>query len=269
MFQAASLMSKTEKLNLLAFSPHPDDAELFCGGLLALMAQSGYRTGICDLTKGELGSQGSPEIRLKEAKAAGEILGLAHRENLGLPDGAIGEFSSLTHDAASQLSLVVACIRRLRPSLILAPYWAERHPDHVQASELVTRAVFFAGLRKYQATGGASFAPAQLLYYPMRQMAKPSFVVDITSVYPSKLGSIYAHQSQVVRESGIDAPSTPTLVSSPLSVQSIQSRDEYFGAMIGVKQGEGYITKNMLSIADPVEFFQGLENRPALLFPEV
>ena len=199
-------------LEVLAFGPHPDDVELFCGGLLLQMADRGYRTGVVDLTRGEMASRGTPELRLQEAMAAAEILGLALRENLGLPDAGL--------DAASDLQLapIVAILRRLRPELVVAPWRHDRHPDHEAASGLVTRALFLAGLRRYSPDLGSPFAPRQVLYYPMRHLAEPSFVVHISAVVERKAQAIRCHASQVLPRP--DAPAT--LVGSALSLTALE-----------------------------------------------
>ena len=128
-------------IDVLAFGPHPDDVEIFCGGVLITLADLGYRTGILDLTRGELASQGTVDERAREAEEAAKVMGLAIRENLGLPDGFIDQGANSPH-----LPLAVEAIRRHRPELLLVPWIEERHPDHVAASGLMTRALFFAGL---------------------------------------------------------------------------------------------------------------------------
>lgn len=249
-------------LDVLAFAAHPDDAEIFCGGALALFATRGYRVGVVDLTRGELASQGALETRAKETAEATKILGLAHRECLALPDGRLHEL-----DEAQCLASVRA-IRRLRPELVLLPYWEDRHPDHVQASKLLTRALFFSGLAKYDPAdpGTKPHRPLQALYYSLRTTFTPSFVVDVTPVYDTKSAAIHAYKSQVER-----APSgeLPTLISSPLSVSSIAARDEFFGSHIGVKYGEPFIVRTALAIGDPLEFFRKYPVREPLAAPSL
>jgi bacillithiol biosynthesis deacetylase BshB1 len=146
-------------IDALAIAAHPDDAELFCGGTLALLSRQGYKVGICDLTRGELATQGTPDTRSAEAKAASDLLKLAHRENLSLPDGGIFESENTQVDALCEV------FRRLKPELLLAPYFEDRHPDHAQASRLVDRAVFFANLRSYRPESGEPHQILQVLYY--------------------------------------------------------------------------------------------------------
>jgi bacillithiol biosynthesis deacetylase BshB1 len=243
-------------LDLLAFGPHPDDVELFCGGLLADAARRGHRAGVVDLTRGEMASRGTPETRAAETEAASRELGLAHRENLGLPDAGVRV------DDAS-VALVVEALRRLRPEIVVAPYWSERHPDHEAASALVTRALFLAGLRKFGE--GEPHAPRQVLYYPMRHLAEPSFVVDTTGVHARKMAAVRCYGSQVLAQAGAPA----TLVGSALSLSSLEARDAFYGAQIGVAFGEPYVVRETLGLADPLDHFRRnhFGGKP-LYFPE-
>jgi bacillithiol biosynthesis deacetylase BshB1 len=243
-------------LDLLAFGPHPDDVELFCGGLLATAGERGHRAGVVDLTRGEMASRGTPETRAAETEAASRALGLVHRENLGLPDAHV----RVDDEAAAR---VVEALRRLRPEMVVAPYWHERHPDHEATSALVTRALFLAGLRKYG--DGEPHTPRQVLYYPMRHLAEPSFVVDVTAVHARKMAAVRCYGSQV--EARADAP--PTLVGSALSLSSLEARDAFYGARIGVPFGEPYVVRETLGLADPLDHFRRNQfgGKP-LYFPE-
>jgi bacillithiol biosynthesis deacetylase BshB1 len=244
----------------LFIAPHPDDAEVFCGGTMALLCSHGAAVHLVDLTRGEMGSQGTPEIRSEEAKAAGATLGLRSRRNLGLPDAGI----SASDDP--QIRAIVATIRELRPELLFIPYWEDRHPDHGAASELLTRALFFAGLKRYSPESGRAFQPRQLLFYQMRTAFRPSFVVDVTAVYETKRAAISAFSSQLIRETGNDdAP--PTLVSSPLSQSSIEARDQYYGAMIGVRYAEPFLSRSALAIRDPLIHFRNNPVIETLILP--
>lgn len=263
-------MSESYGLDLLAFGPHPDDVELFCGGLLARMAGQGYRTGIVDLTRGEKSSRGTPETRARETEAASRELGLSLRENLGLPDGWVSPWSGF--DAAepertrtSAVARVVEVLRRLRPELVVVPWEEERHPDHEAASALVTRALFFAGVRKFETEPpGEPFTPRQVLYYPLRHLAEPSFVVDVSAVYERKRAAVRCYASQV--QPRPDAP--PTLVGSPLSLSSLEARDAFYGAQVGVAHGEPYVVRETLGLADPVDHFRRNSFARPLFFPQ-
>lgn len=257
-------------LDILAFGPHPDDVELFCGGLLARMTSLGYRTGIVDLTRGEKSSRGTPETRAAETAAASRILGLSVRENLGLPDGWLSPWTGFEAPEAERtrtapVARVVEVLRRLRPELVIAPWEQERHPDHEAASALVTRALFFASVRKFETEPPtAAFSPRQVLYYPMRHLAEPSLVVDVTAAFDRKMEAIRCYASQV--EPRADAP--PTLVGSPLSLTSLEARDRFYGARIGVAYGEPYVLRETLGLGDPVDHFRRNSFARPLFFPE-
>jgi bacillithiol biosynthesis deacetylase BshB1 len=263
-------MSEPYGLDVLAFGPHPDDVELFCGGLLARMVERGYRTGIVDLTRGEKSSRGTPETRAQETEAASRALGLSLRENLGLPDGWLSPWAGFEapeaeRAQASAVARVVEVLRRLRPELVVVPWEEERHPDHEAASALVTRALFFAGVRRFEAEPpGAPFTPRQVLYYPLRHLAEPSFVVDVSSVYERKLAAVHCYASQVLPRP--DAP--PTLVGSPLSLSSLQARDAFYGAQVGVAYGEPYVLRETLGLADPLDHFRRNSFARPLFFPQ-
>lgn len=251
-------MSDSYGLEVLAFGPHPDDVELCCGGLLLNMADRGYRTGVVDLTRGELGSNGTPELRAKEAAAAAAVLGLAHRENLGLPDGWIHPWSAYDsapdeRTARSHLARVVEALRRLRPEVVLVPWHEARHPDHRATSALLTKALFFAGVQKF-ATAPATgrFRPRQVLFYQMRYRFRPSFVVDISDVIARKQEAIRCYASQFQRTS----ESAATLINSSMAVQAVEAKDRYYGAMIGASHGEPYLCHNTLGMRDPLDFFR-------------
>jgi N-acetylglucosamine malate deacetylase 1 len=257
-------------IDLLAFGAHPDDVELCCGGLLALSAGRGYKTGIVDLSRSELSTAGNPELRASEAAQASAVLGLTLRENLGFPDGWIHPWSGYEADAdarpaRSQLARVVAVLRRLRPEVVLIPWTHERHPDHEATSALLTKAVFFAGVAKF-ATEPAlpPFSPREVLRYPMRYELEPSFVVDVSAVAEQKARAIAAYASQLARPADPKAPTT--LIASPLTMEGFEARDRYYGAMIGVRAGEPYLTRGVLGLSDPIGHFRANAFPGALFF---
>ena len=189
-------------VEVLAFGPHPDDVELFCGGTMLRFAELGYRTGVVDLTRGELGSRGTAELRAQEAQAAARVLGLQFRENLGLPDGFVFPWSGFEapHDRAaeSHLGRVVEVLRRRRPEVVLLPWIEERHPDHAAAGILLTKAVYFAGLRRFETRPAQErFVPRQVLYYELRHRMTPTFVMDTSPVVDRKRAAIACYGSQV------------------------------------------------------------------------
>lgn len=217
-------------VDVLAVAPHPDDAEIGCGGTLLLCADSGYRVGLLDLTRGESGTLGTPEIRALEAEEARRALGACLRLNLGLPDTGV--------DARSpeQLRAVVGALRRLRPRLVLVSSEHDRHPDHIEAAHLVERACFFAGIAGYDAEG-APFRPARLLFYMGRLAFEPKVVVDVTSVFERKMEAVVKFRSQFFRAPG-DTRETP--ISVPGFVARLGARFQHFGGRIGVEYGEPF-----------------------------
>ena len=214
---------------MLVFGPHPDDIEIGLGGTVAQHAALGLRVGLCDLTTGEMGSNGTPAERLAEAEAARQVLGAAWRENLRWPDRRIGK-------DPSHLEHAVGFIRRHRPRVVAAPYWADRHPDHEAASALLTEAVFNAGLRRYPAEGEA-WKPDWVCYYFINQTAAPSFVVDVSDHYECKRRALDCHASQFVRAES--SGGVATRLNTPLFRQLVESRDAQFGALAGVRWAEG------------------------------
>lgn len=240
-----------KKLDCLVFAPHPDDAEIFVGGTIATLVSRKYRVGLVDMTRGELGSQGTVSSRKAEAKRADEILRIASRKNLGLKDGGLSDLGNKRN-----ISSIVREIRLGRPSVIIAPYWEDRHPDHVGASRLVQQAVFFAALRKYALTGTTPHAVDQVLYYPTRVAVEPSLVVDTSASFKTKLEAINCYNGQIKRDPKLALKGIKTLVSSPLALSSIEHRDGYFGSMIGVRYGEPFVIRNVIGVSDPVDFFK-------------
>jgi N-acetylglucosamine malate deacetylase 1 len=220
-------------VDLLVFGPHPDDIEIGLGGTVARHAALGLQVGLCDLTSGEMGSNGTPEERLQEAEAARQALGAAWRENLRWPDRRIGK------DPA-HLEHAVGFIRRHRPRVVAVPYWSDRHPDHTAASELLTEAAFNAGLRRYQSEGDA-WKPDWICYYFINQSATPSFVVDVSDYYEIKRRALDCHSSQFTRTDA--GGGVATRLNSPLFRQLVESRDAQFGALAGVRWAEGVVVR--------------------------
>jgi N-acetylglucosamine malate deacetylase 1 len=222
-------------VDVLAIGPHPDDIEIGIGGIIAKHAALGHRVGLCDLTAGEMGSNGTVEERLAEAEAARAVLGAAWRVNLRLPDRAIG--SSPDHQR-----LVAGLVRSARPKVLAIPYWSDRHPDHVAASHLLTEGVFSAGLRRYQVDGDA-WKPESICYYFINDMAAPSFVVDVSEHYETKRRALACHVTQF-QPSNSDA--VATRLTSVRFRQLVESRDAQFGASAGVAFAEGIVVKQPL-----------------------
>lgn len=220
-------------LDLLVFGPHPDDVEIGLGGTIARHVSLGHTVGLCDLTGGEMGSNGSVEERLAESENARAVLGAAWRENLGWADRQIGK-------DPGHLEHAVAFIRRHRPSVVAVPYWSDRHPDHVAASSVLTEACFNAGLRRYRAEGEA-WKVQWICYYFINDTVEPSFVIDVSNVYEQKLASLDCHASQFTPPAPDGA--VATRLNTPLFRQMIESRDALFGARIGVSRAEGIVVR--------------------------
>jgi bacillithiol biosynthesis deacetylase BshB1 len=226
------MIAPATPVDLLAIGPHPDDIEIGIGGTVAKHVAMGHRVGLCDLTAGEMGSNGTVEERFAEAEAARSVFGAEWRVNLRLPDRAIGTDPEHTR-------LVAGLVRRVRPRVVALPFWGDRHPDHVAASQLVTEGVFSAGLRRYAAEGEA-WKPEWACYYFINDSAPPSFVVDVTDHYETKRRALACHVTQFAPPGG-DAVAT-RLTSSRFR-QLIESRDAQFGALAGVAFAEGFVVK--------------------------
>ena len=229
-------------VDLLAVMAHPDDAELLCGGTLARAADQGHRTGILDLSRGELGSRGTPELRAKEAMAAAAILGVAERTNAGLADGSIANTDTTRRAVVEQL-------RRFRPRVVLLQYLTGRHPDHRAAAELVRDACFLSGLRNYPADGEA-FRPAKLCHtLSFREDAvRPSFVIDISAQFERKLAAIacFASQFDGVTQAGEMYPT-----GQPLH-DLITTQNGHYGSLIRTRFGEPFWTAETMAVEDLV-----------------
>jgi bacillithiol biosynthesis deacetylase BshB1 len=232
-------------VDILAFSPHPDDAELGCGGSLIQAADKGLRVAIADLSAGEMSSQGTPAERQSEAKRAAENLGLWERLAVGLPDSQIGT------DPAQRL-LLIRLIREMRPRIVLAPNSPDRHPDHEGAHRLVKEACFLAGVSRVGE--GEPHRPERVYYYMIHQPFVPSLVVDISAVWERKWAAITAYQSQFSSNGG----KLTTAISRPGFLQFIEAQAVVFGAMIGVRYGEGFY----LSGPVPAGELPGLDSPP-------
>jgi bacillithiol biosynthesis deacetylase BshB1 len=205
----------------------------------------GLSVGLCDLTAGEMGSNGTVDDRLAEAEAARAVLGAAWRENLRWPDRRIGKDPAHLEEA-------VAFIRRHRPRTVAVPYWSDRHPDHVAGSEVLTEAVFNSGLRRYAAEGDA-WKPDWICYYFINDAAPPSFVVDVSDCYERKREALDCHTSQFQRST---PGTTATRLNTPLFRQLIESRDAQFGALAGVRWAEGIVVREPILRASLVKAAQ-------------
>lgn len=224
-------------LDILAFGAHPDDVEIGMAGTLAKYKEKGYKTGICDLTKAELSSNGTVAWRQEEAKRAGEILGLDARIQLDLPDRGL----TLTE---AHIKEVVTVIRTYKPKIVFAPYWKDRHPDHGNCSKIVEEAVFSAGIRKYSVEDDLEPHKVQnILFYLINGIHQAQFYIDITDQAEKKTNALLAYKSQFeAGENGVATPLTDGYV------DSVISRDKVYGKQIGSVYAEGFFAKGPLII---------------------
>ncbi len=226
-------------LDILVFSPHPDDAELGCGGAIAKATKEGLSVGLIDLTAGEMGSRGDKETRLKEAEKAKDILGLEFRENMHFPDS----FLEVNKDT---ILPVAAKIREYRPRIILVPYWMDRHPDHVATSNIVQRAWHYAKLRKIDLGYPAYQVPIVVFYELNYQFDKPSFILDVSDVFDIKIRALMAFESQFKR------------FSENLSELPLIKRWQYYGYLISAKYGEAFLLRGVPKIKSWSSFLENM-----------
>jgi len=227
-------------LDILAIAAHPDDVEQTCGGTLLKMAQTGYRTGVLDLTAGEMGTRGDPAVRLEEAETAAKHLLLAWRGNLRLPD------ARLENTLAVRLSLMSE-IRRRRPRVVILPYWEGRHPDHYRAAEIGYEACFLAGVRKLD-EASEPHRPFKVLYSSAYAHVTPSFVVDISAQFERRMAALLSYQSQYGRQGDAgDLFPDPEEIRERLAAVA-----RFYGNLIGVRYGEPFVVKETLRVDDVV-----------------
>lgn len=226
-------------VDVLAIGPHPDDVELLCGGALARCADQGYRTAILDLTRGEMGTRGTPELRAEEAAAAARILGVETRANAGLPDAGI------TNDRETRECLV-GWLRRLSPRVVILPFVRGRHPDHRVAAEVCRDACFLAGLSRFGE--GRPHRPDKILHAMAfrEDPVKPTFVVDITDQFDRKMQAIRSYRSQFdgAQAAGEAFPTGQSL----FDLVEVQSR--HYGSLIRCGYGEPFYTEETVAIDD-------------------
>ena len=231
------------KLDILIFASHPDDAELGCSGTIVAHIASGKKVGIVDLTRGELGTRGTPETRAAEAEAASKVLGLSVRENLGFADG------FFVNDKAHQLK-VIEKIRQYKPELVIMNAIRDRHPDHGKGSQLVSESCFLAGLKMIETTGpdGESqeaWRPKVVYHYIQDRYIKPDVIVDIKPYWEKKLESIRAYKTQFYNP---DDSSENTYISSPEFMEFLEARAKEYGHAIGVTYGEGFTVERHIGV---------------------
>jgi bacillithiol biosynthesis deacetylase BshB1 len=231
-------MDAQTALDILAIAAHPDDVEQTCGGTLFRMAEAGYRTAIVDLTAGEMGTRGSPEIRMAEAEDAARILRVSKRENMRFPD------ARLENTMAGRMTLA-AKIRELRPRTVILPYWEARHPDHYNASGIGFEACFLAGLRKLDPYT-EPHRPYKVIYASQYANVAPTFVVDISGQFERRMESLFAYRSQY----GGAAAGSELFPDEAEIRERLAAIARYYGNLIGAKYGEAYVVKETMRVDD-------------------
>ncbi|MFN3969136.1 bacillithiol biosynthesis deacetylase BshB1 [Flavobacterium sp.] len=230
------------KLDILAFGAHPDDVELGCSGTIAKEVSLGKKVGIIDLTRGELGTRGSVEIRNNESKLAAEILGISVRENLDMRDG------FFVNDEAHQMEIIKR-LRKYRPEIVICNAVEDRHIDHGKGSKLVSDACFLSGLRKIETTHEGveqeAWRPKVVYHYIQWKNIEPDFVVDITDFIAKKEAAILAYGSQFYSENS-NEPVTP--IATKNFLESIHYRSQDFGRLVGVEYAEGFTAERYLAV---------------------
>jgi len=229
-------------LDVIVFAAHPDDAELAMGGTIAKLTKNNFKVGIIDLTRGELGTRGTPDIRQKEAFQAAIILKVAIRDNLLIPDGNI-------MNNKENLIKVVMAIRRYKPKIIFAPYFEDRHPDHIDASILIKRAMFQTGLQKIKTFDKEviqnPFRPTSLFYYMLTYTFNPSFIQDISDTFEKKMNAVGAYSSQFHNPKSTEPE---TFISKPEFIKFIESRASFYGFQIGKSYGEAFFSEEKIEL---------------------
>ena len=230
-------MPQSSSLDALALAAHPDDVELCVGGITCLLAKQGYRVGVVDFTQGELGSRGTPEGRMEEAQTAASIMGLAARENLGIPDGGI-------ENTEENRGKVIRVVRRYRPPVVLVGSLECRHPDHGNAARLSVDALFYSGLRKIETaeedgTPQEPWRPSHVLHYMQAIPFEPTFVVDVSEVWEQRTRALQAFKSQFYNPDYTPEEGEPdTYISNPDFFKWVEARARTYGYRVGATYGE-------------------------------
>ena len=229
------------QIDALAIAAHPDDVEQTCGGTLIRLAEQGYRTGVLDLTAGDMGTRGTPEQRLEESEAAGHHMLIKWRGNLRLPDARLENTISARMTLATEL-------RRLKPRLVILPYWEARHPDHAKASQLGYEAIFLAGLKKLDQYTDAH-RPRKILYASQYANVTPSIVVDITAQFDRRMEALLAYKSQYGQQEG----GSDLFPGEKEIRERLETVARFYGNLIGVKYGEAYVVKEPVAVEDVMQ----------------
>ncbi len=243
-----SVIDGLEPVDLIFFGAHPDDIELSCGGTIAKAVSDGLSAGIIELTRGERGTRGTPQVRRREALKAAKILGARFREQLDFGDGGM-------RTGREEELQIIEIVRYCRPKLVFSMWPDDRHPDHIRTGRLVTEASFYAGLRQLE-TGLPAHRPQTTIYYPQNYLVTPSFVVDVTKTWKTKTRAIAAFKSQFYNPKSKEPP---TFIADKKFLEMIEARGRHFGALIGVDYGEAFMTKQPPKVDDFIAAYSGRE----------
>ena len=237
-----------EQVDLLVFGAHADDIELSCAGTIVMAVRSGKRVGLVDLTRGEMGTRGTPEIRDREAKASSEVLWAAFRTTLDFGDGNL-------QTGRDQELEIISLIRTHRPSIVIAPMFEDRHPDHARSGRVIAEAAFYAGLRKIE-TGQPAHRPQAVVHYLLNYPQIPTLIVDVTPAWETKMKAIRCYESQFHNPNSTEPA---TWIASAGFLGMIEARAKHWGSMIGCEYGEPYFTRTPPRVDDLVAAYRGRE----------
>jgi bacillithiol biosynthesis deacetylase BshB1 len=237
-----------ETVDILFFGAHPDDVELSAGGTAARAVKDGKRVGIVDLTRGEMGTRGTPHTRKREAAASAKVLGATFRQQLDFGDGGL-------RTGREEELQIIELVRRWRPQIVIVSYPDERHPDHERAGRLVTQASFYSGLKALD-TGLPAHRPQAVVYYLQNYDIPPSFIVDVSAAWKTKMRAVAAYKSQFHNPKSKEPQ---TFISDPKFLARIEANGRHYGAMIGAEYGEAFVTKQPPRVDDVIAAYRGRE----------
>lgn len=238
----------SDTVDVVFFGAHPDDVELSAGGTAAKFVKDGLRVGIVDLTRGEMGTRGTPQTRARESRNAAKALGATFRQSLDFGDGNL-------QTGREQELQIIEILRARRPKLVIGPYPDDRHPDHTRTGRIVTEASFYAGLKSLK-TNRPEHRPQVVAYYLQNYMFTPSFIVDVTKVWKTKMKAVAAYKSQFFDP---NSKEPKTFISDPKFLEMIDARGKHFGALINVQYGEAFVTKQPPKLDDVMAAYSGRE----------
>lgn len=235
-------MAGETKLDVLAIFSHPDDAELTMAGTLIKLKALGHRVGVADMTRGEMGTRGTPEIRAKEALDAAAVMGLDARVNLELPDGHV-----MLNEEARRT--VARAIRKYQPAVVFTSHWDDPHPDHAATARIVREAARLATMRNYDRDGGQESTKMPAIAHAVySRLVQPSFIIDVSEVAEKKMEAIRAYRSQFYSP---DSKEPVTRIAEKGFLREIEDRTRYYGSLIGVEAGEPFYVREALNVEDP------------------